>query len=396
MGLDQPLPDSADVVVVGGGVMGTSIAFFLTRKSDLDVVLVEKDAIAAGSTGDSSAVLRHHYGSDETYTKMARWSHEFYRDFREETGERIAHEENALLMLGSDDEDHSEVLAGYETLTSLDVPASKLQPAEVRERYPMLAVDGFDYAVSDDEAGYSDGTDAANGFARAAQNRGATVLTNTAVTDLCTDDGTVTAVETDRGTVSCSDVVLAAGPWTPRLAERIGIDLPIVREREQVVILEPTAEYLETYPDLTPTTALPGGEMYIRPDFNDGVLVATHHSGGDVDPDAYDDRPDEETLLALTDALVDAVPDLETAGVRGQYCGVYSTTPDHDFIVDEAKGCTLACGFSGHGFKHAPAIGAIVSDVLLDGSTDLVDVETFALDRFDDDPEGHGRVEGQI
>jgi glycine/D-amino acid oxidase-like deaminating enzyme len=376
--------------------MGTSISFFLTQASDLDVILLEKDNIASGSTGDSSAIIRHHYGSNETYAKMAWWSHEFYRNFNEETGEHIAHNENALVQYGSADTDAGYALAGYETLTSLDIPASKLALGEFRERYPMISLDDFDYAVSDDTAGYSDGADAAGGFARAAQNNGALVRTNTTVTDLQISDGALEAVATESGNISCDDVVVAAGPWSPQLAKQVSIDLPIITEREQIVVLEPSEAYREKYPDLTPMTALPSGDLYIRPDFNDGILVATHHRGEEVDPDDYDTQPDEKVLLELTESLIDTVPELEDAGLRGQYCGVYSTTPDHDFIIDQRKGVTLACGFSGHGFKHAPAVGKIVSDMLLHGSTDLVDIEQFSLDRFVDNPEGHGRVEERL
>lgn len=380
-------PDGADVVIVGGGIMGTSIAFFTATELDLDVVLVEADNIGSGSTGDSSAVLRHHYGDDEIYTKMAWWSHQFYRQFSEKTGEQIAHADSPLVRFASDDDSY--VMDGYETLESLDIPVSLYDRDEVQERYPMFSFDEFDHAVSDDSAGYSDGADVAGGFARAAQEQGVTILTNTPVTDLTTTNGRVDGVETELGTISSENVVLAAGPWTPRLAESIGIEIPITTEREQVIILEPSEDYKNAYPELTPTTALPGGSWYMRPDFSDGILVATHHSGEQVDPDNYKNKPDEDVLLELTDKIFDVIPELSDAGIRGQYCGVYSTTPDHDFIIDETKNCYLACGFSGHGFKHGPAIGKIVADLIGHGETDFIDIDHFSLDRFSEDADGN-------
>lgn len=389
MSTERSQPGTADVVIIGGGIMGTSIAFFAATELDLDVVLVEKANIGSGSTGDSSAVLRHHYGDDETYTKMAWWSHQFYREFTENTGEQIAYDESPLVRFAADKEDDSYVMAGYETLESLDIPVSKYSRDEVQERYPMLAFDEFECAISDDSAAYSDGADVAGGFARAAQDAGVTVLTNTPVTDLTTTDGRVDGITTDKGTIRSENVVVAAGPWTPRLVEQVGIDVPIAPEREQVVILEPSEDYKETYPDLTPTTALPGGNWYLRPDFGEGILVATHHRGEHVDPDTYENQPDEEVLLELTDKIFDVIPELSDAGIRGQYCGVYSTTPDHDFIIDEQKGCYLACGFSGHGFKHGPAVGKIVADLIDHGDTDLVDIDHFSVDRFDEDTGGN-------
>ena len=174
--------------------------------------------------------------------------------------------------------------------------------------------------------------------------------------------------------------------------------MPITPTREQVLLLEPSETYAEAYPSLTPTTGLPGGEWYIRPDFGGGVLVATHRYTEKTDPDSYDDTPDRETVLELVDRIAEAIPELADAGVMGKYCGVYATTPDHDFVIDQAgpDGCYLACGFSGHGFKHAPAVGRIVTDLVIEGATEFVDAGYFSLDRFEDDPAGHGRPDDNI
>jgi glycine/D-amino acid oxidase-like deaminating enzyme len=390
------LPETCDVVVVGGGIVGTSAAYFLATETDRDVALVEKDAIASGSTGDSSAILRHHYGPQERYSRMAWWSHQFYRRFEAETGEVVAHEDNRLVRFGAEDTpsgDYAE--AGYEVLSSLGVPVSRYDRDEAAARYPMLGVEDYDFAVSDDSAAYSDGTDAANGFARAATRAGATVVTGVEVEDVRVENGAIESVETSEESVECEDVVLAAGPWTPRIAEAVGVEVPMTVTREQVVVLDPPDEYAEAYPDLTPTTALPGGEWYIRPDFGGGILVATHHTGKEVDPETYDEKPDEETLLELVSELSEVVPELQDAEITGQYCGVYSTTPDHDFVIDQVgpENCYLACGFSGHGFKHGPAVGKILSDLVSRGETELVDAAFFSLDRFEDDPTGHGLPE---
>ncbi|QHS16967.1 FAD-binding oxidoreductase [haloarchaeon 3A1-DGR] len=400
MSAGTDLPDSSDVVIVGGGIMGTSTAFFLATETDLDVTLVEKDGIGSGSTGDSSAILRHHYGDQEIYSRMARWSHDFYRRFDEETGAAIAYEGNPMVRFANENTPGGEYAqAGYETLSELDIPVTRYESEDLPEQYPMLTgVAEYDFAISDDEAGYSDGADAANGFDRAARRNGATVLTGVGAESIVVDDGAVVGVDTEAGEIACETVVVAAGPWTPRLAETVGVDLPITPTREQVLILDPPEEYVDDHPSLTPTTALPGGEWYIRPDFGDGILVATHHTGEAVDPDRYDGTPDEETILELTDELGDLIPELRDAGIRGRYCGVYSSTPDHDFILDQLgpDGCYFACGFSGHGFKQAPAVGKIMRDLIVDGSTSLVDADFFSADRFDDSPAGHGAVADNV
>lgn len=380
--------------------MGTSTAYFLSRETDLGVTLVEKNQIGTGSTGDSSAILRHHYGDQEIYSKMAWWSHQFYHNFDEETGEAIAHEENPLVRFGNENTPGGTYAeAGYTALSDLEIPVTRYESDDLPDQYPMISgVDEYDFGISDDEAGYSDGADAANGFDRAARRNGATVITGTGVTSIMVDDGAVVGVETEDGEIACERVVVAAGPWTPRLGETVGVDIPITVTREQILILEPPEDYKNEYPSLIPTTALPGGEWYIRPDFGDGILVATHHTDEEVNPDHYDNTPDEEMILKLTDRLGEMIPELRDAGLQGQYCGVYSSTPDHDFILDQigSEGCYFVCGFSGHGFKQAPAVGKIMTDLITTGSTSLVDASFFSYDRFSESPQGHGKTADNV
>ncbi len=389
MSIQPDIPTETDVVVVGGGVIGTSIGYFLTTETDLDVTLLERDAIAAGSTGDSSAIIRHHYGDRERYTRMARWSHEFYRRFETEVGEPIAYEETPRVVFaeeGTEDAEYAD--SGHDILSEHEIPVQKLDSGEAHERFPMLRYEDADFAVSDETAAYSDGTDVAAGFARAMADRGATVITGTTVEGFAIEDDRIIGVDTDDTTVDCDRAIVAAGPWTPRLMDEIGVDLPLVSEREQVIILDPPRT-VET--EQLPTTGLPGG-YYMRPEFGEGVLVATHHSGEEVNPDTYDNQPDEETLLHLHETVASHVPELENAGIRGSYCGVYASTPDHDFIIDECgpDGCYVACGFSGHGFKNAPAVGQFVTDLVTDADSMLVDPEHFSLSRFADTEDGNG------
>lgn len=419
----QTLPDRTDVVIVGGGIVGTSTAFFLATETELEVTLLERDAIASGSTGDSSAILRHHYGPQEIYTRMAAWSHEFYREFEERTGEPIAYEPNPLLRLGRENTPAGRYARkGFDVLSSIGIPVSEYDREALAEAFPMLSLGDVEFGIVDETAAYSDGADAAGGFARAAAGNGASVLTGITVEELLVDGDAIAGVRTDAGTVQTDDVVVAAGPWTPELLEPLGVDLPIERTREEVLLLEPGEKFRldeedplekadpsgENHPSVgenvlgatgtVPTTAPPGGDWYVRSDVGDGVLVATHHTGETVGPDAPTGRVEESTVLDLTESLVEFIPELSDAGLRGSYSGIYSNTPDHDFLIDQVGpvGCVVGCGFSGHGFKHGPVVGNALSDLVATGSTDLFDVEFFSLDRFDEDPAGHGKPADSI
>lgn len=391
------LPDSVDIIIVGGGIVGTSISYFLTEETDQSVLLLEKNNIASGSTGDSSAIIRHHYGPMEIYTKMAQWSHDFYRDFDDRTGQPLAYNQSPLIRLGIDDEKSGDyALEGYETLSSLNIPVEHLGRSSLEAEFPMLEFEETDFGVVDETAAYSDATDVAVGFARSAQDRGAVVRTGVEVTDVEIEDDHAAMVRTTEGAVKTDQLIVAAGPWTDRLMESIGVDIPIERSREQILILEKPEGFDEMYPDGLPTSSPPDAEWYTRDDFVDAVLVATHTHGsdGDVDPDTYTNSVDETVKLELIDELTSFCPELETARLQGEYCGVYSNTPDYDFILDQVEsGCYVACGFSGHGFKHGPAIGRIMTDLVLRGESDLVDVDYFGLDRFEENAEGHGNPE---
>ena len=395
----QPLPDRSDVVIVGGGIVGTSTAFFLATETRLDVTLLERDNIASGSTGDSSAILRHHYGPQEIYARMAAWSHEFYREFEEHTGESIAYEPNPLLRLGREGTPAGRYAReGFDVLSSLGTPVSEYDRGALAEAFPMLALGDVEFGIVDDTAAYSDGADAAGGFARAAAENGATVLTGLTVEKLLVEGDAIAGVKTDAGTVRTEDIVVAAGPWTPELLAPLGVEIPVNLTREEVLLLEPGEEYERGDAGPIPTTAPPGGDWYVRSDFGDGVLIATHHTGETVGPDAPTGSVEESTVLELTESLVEFAPELADAGLCGSYSGIYSNTPDHDFVIDQVgpDGCHVGCGFSGHGFKHGPVVGKALSDLVATGSTKAFDVEFFSLDRFEDDPAGHGKPADRI
>ena len=383
----ERLPSAVDVTIVGGGIVGASAAYFLATETDRETLLIERDGIASGSTGDSSAIIRHHYGDRETYSRLADWSHEFFRKFEERTGEPIAYTDNPLVRLGKNGEPSGEYAqAGYETLSELEIPVSRYDREELERRYPMLSVGDVDFAVSDDTAAYSDASDVAGGFARAAQQEGATVVTDVEAEDLLTEDGRIVGIETDAGTIETDDVIVAAGPWSGRIADWVGVDIPLRLTREQILLLEPPEEFDAADLENLPTTGKPDADWYMRPDFGEGVLIATHHAGETVDPDTYKRDPDEETILEFIGELEGFAPGLADSKLRGGYCGVYSDTPDRGFVIDQAgpDGCYFACGFSGHGFKTAPAVGTMLADLVTEGESKLADLEEFSLERFEE------------
>lgn len=392
MALGPTLPEETDILIIGGGILGTASAFWLSERTDRSITLVEKENVASGATGDSSAILRHVYEDRKLYSEMAWWGHEFYRNFETETGYELETPDQPLVQWGGEASGHDvSPMTDYETLESLGYPVTRYEADELPESFPLFEfTDDFEFAVSDDAAGYTEPATAANGFSKAAQDNGARVVTGVTVGSIETDGGTVSGVETDAGYVSCDDVVIAAGSWSHKLAATADVDLPITPGREQVLLLDPpesvSKEELRSVRTTGRGSDRPDGVWwYFRADFGDTIYMGTHSRCDPVDPDTYDRTPDQKRKVEAFEILDEFAPQLADSEVIGEYCGVYANTPDQGFIVDQVgpDGLYALVG-AGHAFKHGPVIGHLAADLLLDGESDLFDLDHFTVDRFDD------------
>jgi len=380
------------VLVVGGGIIGTATAFFLSRRSDRSIALVDKENVASGATGDSSAILRHTYGDRDLYSRMAWAGREFYQRFEAETGYPLDAPSQPLVQWGGPAGGHFESpMSSYETLRSLDYPVTRYEAEELPDRFPLFEFkEGFEYAISDDAAAYSDGTDAANGFLKAAQDNGVEVVTGVTVESIDVEDGSVVGAETDDGYVACSDVVLAAGSWNHKIAATADVEIPITPGREQVLLLKPPAELSDEEVKSIMTTGWgsprPDGVWwYFRADFGGTIYMGTHARNDPVDPDRYSRQPDMQRKVEAFEILDEFAPALADSEVMGEFCGVYANTPDQGFIIDEVDHDGLyALVGAGHAFKHAPVIGQLAADLVVDGESERFDLEHFTVDRFDD------------
>jgi monomeric sarcosine oxidase len=381
--MSETIPGAVDVAIVGGGIMGTSTAYHLTERTDLDVVLLEKRSIAAGSTGKSSGVVRFNYGDVRVYSEMAVRAHAFWTEAADHLGRDVGFVQNGLVYFGRDDADHGEK-AGYEILRDLGVEVELADPSRLRELLPHVTVSDYDYGVYSPTAGFADPHAATQAFYESAKRNGLRVETGVEVTGFAGDDRRVTGVETTAGTVEADRVVSAAGPWTRRLLATAGVDVPVTPSREQLLVLDPPDDFFDAYPYPFPTVSSKApGHIYVKPDPVGKVLVGGHHRGTDCDPDAYDETADMDYVTWAIDELEHRVPSLVDADLVNGYAGVYSNTPDKDFVIDEpVENLVCLAGFSGHGFKHAPVIGEVAADLVVDGETGVVDLSRFSLDRF--------------
>jgi glycine/D-amino acid oxidase-like deaminating enzyme len=247
---------------------------------------------------------------------------------------------------------------------------------------PQLFDEDVACGAYDPDGGYADPTLAANGFADAARRMGVEVLKRTTVTGLRVDGGRITGVQTDKGEIASDTIIIAAGPWGAALAATAGIDIPIAVTRHAVVVTERPV----TWRNRTPVWGDLVGGWYFKPDGQTGMMVGSlqddHRS---VDADHYADIATHDEVVAASSALLRRFPIMEEGTARSGWAGLYDVTPDSQPVIDrieQVPGLYCAVGFSGHGFKIAPAVGRIMAELVLDGDCRTYDINMFRHGRF--------------
>ena len=373
------LPKSADIVIVGAGVMGASIAFHLAYRKPGQVVVLDKDHVGRGGSGRSSALVRMHY-SYPPEVQLAVISLRYFQkwqdvvgapgDFRQTGFVRIVHpHEKQLLKLNVD----LQRRMGVEVLL---IGADELQELE-----PDWSVDDVELAAYEPESGYGDGAAVANDLLTRAREMGVAYAPRTQVTGFRTENGKITGVATDAGDIAAPTVVAATGPWTRPLFAAAGFDLPIEDEYHEVAILKNAP-------------GMKGGgcacidsvtATYFRSDAHDKFLIGDFYGKRPVDPDNFPQRASDDGLETLIERATRRIPKLEHAEVLRGVTGVYDMTPDSRPLLGEIpgiKGLHVCAGFSGMGFKISPAIGLVMSELLLDGHAHTIDIRPFRPSRF--------------
>lgn len=376
------MTQAADVVIIGGGVTGASIAYHLARRGVRRVVLVERQFLAAGMTGRSSACLRQHYSTPET-CRMVLASLRFFERFEELTGGRTAGFVRTGYLLGVDDRLRPAMEASVALQRSQGIDSRPVTPAEMRAIEPRLATDDLTAGCWEPEAGYADPAQTTAGLAGAARDRGVRVLEQAEVTAIRVAGERVTAVETSRGTIETGTVVNAAGTWADRIGRLVGVALPLTICRHKIALVAWPEDARRPHPMVYDFVT----NIYTRPETGDMILV------GPLDAGERDDRADPDTfregldLDERTDLLARAAtrfPVLEQGHVARHYAGCFDVAPDWHPILDAAgpQGFYVACGFSGHGFKLSPAVGEMMAALVTGGKTPADDVHAFRLSRF--------------
>jgi len=375
-----PVTKAAEVVIVGGGIVGSSIAYHLTDQGCSNVLVLEREAHQGlGSTGKSMGGVRAQFAT-KVNIQMSLYSIPFLARFEELTGRPSSYRPQGYLFVASC-ERHLEYLRANQT-RQVELgfkQAELLKPEDVLRIVPQLRADdvvGGSFCSTD---GFVDPYSVMNGFAARAAERGARIEKGVEVTAILRDDSGVVGVETTRGRVQTRTVVNAAGPWAAQVARMAGVQLPVEPLRRMLV---PTEPFPQIAPQAPMTIDMATG-FHFRPE-GLGLLLAWN------DPDekpgfrtTFDSAFVEKILMRAVER-VPCFEDLQVNPARG-WAGLYAMTPDHHAIlgpVPQVPGLFLANGFSGHGVMHSPATGRILADLILNGTSSLVDGRALSVERF--------------
>lgn len=386
MGQSERLPAEADVVVVGGGVIGLSTAYHLAHAGVERVVLLERDTFGSGSTSKAAGGVRANF-SDEVNVALGRRSLETFERFAAELGQEIdLHQPGYLFLI--DNEDDLEVFrANAELHRSMGVESRLLDPGEAGRLSPLVTTDDLVGALHTPRDGYCTPESVVLGYTRAARAAGATLVPRCEVTGIATDGGRIQGVSTSAGFVATDHVICAAGAWSRSLGAMAGVDLPVSPLRRQIVCTEPVAGL----PEDLPFTIDFATSLYFHRE-GPGLLLGMPER---EDTWSFDLTRATDWLGDLAEAMQRRMPSLYDVGLAHGWAGLYEMTPDHNALVGGSSllpGFWYATGFSGHGFLMGPAVGEVMRDLFL-GRTPFVDVSGLSADRFDD---GHARPEANI
>lgn len=370
---------SAEVVIIGGGVIGCSVAYFLTKMGCRDVVILERETFQGKhSTGRSAGGVRQQFATPVNI-RMSKFSIEFFSKFQEITGQDPEYHPNGYLFMATTDAHVDYLKTNMAVQLAEGVPVEFLSQDDIRKLVPQVYADdllGGSFCPTD---GFVDPYSVMQGFNTKAREQGTKIILDAEATGIRTENGRVTGVETNQGVIETKIAVNAAGAWAHLVGKWAGIDIPIRPTKRQIVTTERFDEIPRTIPMLIDMST----GCYMRKE-GEGVMI------GWADPDepeSFDTTFNPDFIDAIIERALPRVPCLENAAINLRRCwgGLYDVSPDHHAIVGlapELEGFYICTGFSGHGIMHSPAMGISVAEMILKGKSETLDVSSLSIERF--------------
>jgi sarcosine oxidase subunit beta len=372
------LPKTAEIIVIGGGVMGASTAYHLAARGQKNILLLEKEEFfGQGATGRCAGGVRYQF-STEINVRLSLESLPMLERFKDEIGQEINFQKCGYLFVLTKFEDVEYFRRNVELQRKLGVQTEWLSGDETRQRVPLMRFEDALAGTFNPKDGLVDPNSVVMGYVGAAQRMGVEALNNVEVTGLKVEGGKVEGVETNKGFVATRAVVNAAGPWAGIIGKMAGVHIPITPLRRQMLTTTPLPELPPDFPFVIDFAQ----SLYFHRE-GDGLLTGMSNPN---EMPGFDQNVNEDFELVNLDAATARMPMLEKAGLVSHWAGLYEVTPDAHPIFGSTpvEGLYLVGGFSGHGFMHGPISGKLIAEYILDGKFQSVDVSMLNLARFEE------------
>lgn len=370
------LPESADVVVIGGGVMGASTAYHLALEGVKDVVLLEKEPyFGQGATGRCAGGIRHQFAT-EVNVELSNISLDMLDRFKDETGQDPDIRKCGYLFVLTNEHDVASFKRNIEMQHKLGVEVEWLSGEEVRSRIALMRFPDALAGTYSPNDGLADPNGIVMGYIQGARRLGANPLTDAEVQEIVVESGKVRAVITNHGRIETRAVVNAAGPWAGAIGKMAGVEIPITPLRRQMLTTTPLHDLPVDFPFVIDFTQ----SLYFH---REGEGILTGMSNPDETP-GFDQSIDEDWEVRAISAAAERMPMLENAGRLSGWAGLYEVTPDAHpiFGATPVDGFWIVGGFSGHGFMHGPIAGKLMQEFIMEGQAHSVEVSSLDLARF--------------
>jgi len=366
---------SADVIIIGAGVIGCSTAYHLARLGLSDVLVLEREAVGSGSSSKSASMLSLQFGEDELLARMALYAYGRYMDFESELGSPIDFKPTGWLSV-ADEAGAPKLREHAARLTSLGIETGLLAADDVRRIYPELDFPGLAIGTFGPQDGPFDAHMILWGYLKAARRLGVRLAEGSPVTGLELRNGRVHGVELADGSISAGCVVIAAGPWAAGIGRMVGIDVPLKNSNRTIVVTEP----LEALDASRPFLDVPALGWYARPELQ-GLLMGK----GTTPTSTLLPGVEHEMVETIVEIGMDLLPVLQHARLQTAWTGVRPLTADGRPILGSVSGLDglyLNAGWGGVGFIQAPTAGQLLAELIIHGEATTFDLEPFSLERF--------------
>lgn len=363
------------VVVIGGGVIGTAVAFYLAKNGVSDVVVLEKDYLSSGSTGRCGGGIRQQW-SERMNVRLAMRSVEHFKRFESEVGFDIEYFQGGYLLLAYTEDEVLLFERNIKMQQEENLDVELLSKNEASSRFSFIDMSGVRAAAYCSSDGHANPHLTTFAYARAAERMGVEILTHTSAENIITEDGRIVAVQTSKGKIETEVVVNAAGGYSHEVGAMAGVELPTESYRHQIFVTEPLEHIMD------PLVISFENNFYIRQTKAGNFIMGQ----GDKDElPGHNVTPTWKFLREMTEKMPKFFPFLRDVRVLRHWAGLYNMSPDAQPIIDRAVDIDnfyYAIGFSGHGFMLAPAVGEAVAEWIVHGEPRSVDISNLSLNRF--------------